>query len=153
MGLSPAVLNQLLVTDRPDASDGTITELTDEPTPFEFEFEVDSPTVTVGAAPSPKEVHLDPVFDDDLPEMQQPQPHRFRVRMLSESGATSHSGSPISPSPLSVTEMLRSRGDTPPINGNAQGTKDGDRRVVKRGLSDGVTAEYVFAGGYLTLSS
>lgn len=150
MGLSPAVLNRLLVTERPEAADGTITEVDDE-TPFEFEFEVDSPNAAVGAVPSPKEILLDPVFDDDdeLPEMHQPQPHTFRVRMLSESGAQ-HASSPGSPAPLNVTEMLRAR-DMSPATANGHGLRDAspggsDRRVVKRGINDGVTAEYVFAG-------
>lgn len=150
MGLSPAVLNKLLVADQPEASgtSGTITELHDEPAPFEFEFEVDSPRTTMGHVPSPKEVLLDPVFDEDeLPD--QHLPHRFRVRMRSDAGI-SPLESPSSPAPLSVTEMLRARGETPLTNGLARERKDsspsGSRRVVTRSLTDGVSAEYVFGG-------
>lgn len=153
MGLSPAVLNRLLVTDRPEASgSGQITDEDEEPSPFEFEFEVDSPQHNAGAAPSPKEVLLDPVFDDDdLPEVHHPHPHRFRVRLLSESTALQQqNGSPIAASPLSVSEMLRSRGDTPPTARDHRREEvspaGSDRRVVKRGLGDAVTAEYVFSG-------
>lgn len=151
MGLSPAVLRQLLVTDAsagPSRRSTGEAEITDEPEMFEFEFEV-------GANSSPKEVLLDPVFDEE----DAPQPSRFRVRMLSESedsmpgpstGAAGsvHGGTPA---PLSVTEMLMSRSQDAPTGGRFMGSPmessmtrtESPSRVV---MGDGVTAHYVFTG-------
>lgn len=168
MGLSPAVLRQLLVTEsnadagpsRSSTSGGEAGEADhSESEHFQFEFDVDERT-------SPKEVLLDPVYDEDAVEdedLSHPHPHhpnhphRFRVRMLSEPESTRE---PVvgSPAPLSVSEMLWSRGDDRPASvartaspariGSPTGTVgtngSGRGRVVT--VADGVTAQYVFTG-------
>ncbi|CAK9781300.1 hypothetical protein CC85DRAFT_105615 [Cutaneotrichosporon oleaginosum] len=148
MGLSPAVLRQLLVTDASSgpgapgpsrsstaASDPT-SEPEFEPEFFEFEFDPAGPS-------SPKEVLLDPVFDGDDEET--PVTPRFRVRMLSESEGTSLG---TSPAPISVADLMlrseRGRASSPISMSPARvGSPSNLGRVVK---ADGVTAQYVLAG-------
>lgn len=110
MGLPPAVLNRLLVA-QPDNDTGESTPISED---FEFEFEID------GGA-SPKQVLVDPVVDD---------PHRFRLRMVSD--PPDESPESPSPRPIGVTEMLRTR---------SEGSES--RRVV---AGSNVTASYVLTG-------
>lgn len=152
MGLSPAVLRQLLVTETgagPSRSSTGDAETMSEPEVFEFEFDVDGNS-------SPKEVLLDPVYDG-VDEEETPQPYRFRVRMLSESEGSALPGSvgagsvvAGSPGPLSVSEMLRSRSQDRgrPIDDAMSSSparmESPSGRVVT--VADGVTAQYVLTG-------
>ncbi|GMK55653.1 hypothetical protein CspeluHIS016_0207090 [Cutaneotrichosporon spelunceum] len=146
MGLSPAVLRQLLVTDSGPSPSSNGTEPGSEPTsepepePFEFEFEHDGPS-------SPKEVQLDPVFDSDDDE-EAPVPTRFRVRVLSDSESIGSLGT--SATPISVADLMmrgeRGRSSSPrsiSVSSSRMESPTGTGRVV---TTDGVTAQYVFTG-------
>lgn len=142
MGLSPAVLRQLLVTDTasapgPSRSSTGLSDPTSEPDLFEFEFDPAGPS-------SPREVQLDPVFDGDDEETAAPP--RLRVRMLSESEGAGSLGT--SPAPISVADLMmrgeRGRSSSPISHSPARmESPSGMGRVVK---ADDVTAQYVFTG-------
>ncbi|BEJ15724.1 hypothetical protein CspHIS471_0503290 [Cutaneotrichosporon sp. HIS471] len=144
MGLSPAILRQLLVTDSGPGPSRSSTAASDraseaEAELFEFEFDPDGPS-------SPKEVQLDPVFDSDDEET--PVPTRFRVRVLSDSEGAGSLGT--SPAPISVADLMmrdgRGRSSSPmsmSMPSSRMESPSGVGRVVK---AEGVTAQYLFTG-------
>lgn len=175
MGLAPTVLHRLLVTENGNAKAGEsqITEIADttpqseEDSVFEFEFDVD-PNAAPQPSVSPKEVLVDPVFDDDAesiaPSVHESNQHhhRFRVRLRSDvnGGVPDANGfdrgtspnpemSGSLPRPVSVTEMLRTRseGIGAPLAQVRSRSPAPSGVVVRAGTDQGnVTAEYVLAG-------
>lgn len=179
MGLPPEVLHKLLVTEQggapaaaaaapgPSAAAApaaTIQELDDPDDMFEFEFESTSLSPEVGKPHkhSPKEVLLDPVFDEDGDDEEEAAgslghhhaggslaPRKFRLRLVSDAeGAAGGTPGTTPPArPMSVTGMLRTMSDSDSVR-----TADLERvaspashhRVIKR--AEGVKAEYVLAG-------
>ncbi|AAW44448.1 conserved hypothetical protein [Cryptococcus deneoformans JEC21] len=163
MGLSPDILNKLLVADnhsvvsdrRNSNSSGTPEN---ELIEFEFESEEGSPSVfRSGRLPlhhEPQEVLVDPVLDDDrylsTDNLHHPHPHKFRLRLLSEA---SQDAEPCSMADLPTAQNLSqvtSAYQNGPLNGRrgSEGSHK-NRRVVKRAVSvghGGIKAEYVVTG-------
>lgn len=134
MGLSPDVLNRLLVTDArtPAGSEGTTPEPTSrsdgererEPE-FEFEFE------------DPGELGADAAAQPELRIEELESEHRYRVRLRGrEDSPARPPGSAGSPAPISVSDLMMQR--TP----SATSSVDHRPRTVRRG----VTAEYILDG-------
>ncbi|KAL1407748.1 hypothetical protein Q8F55_007182 [Vanrija albida] len=172
MGLPPEVLHKLLVTEQGAAAatvagapaqpaapaPAAIQELDDNDDMFEFEFESTSLSPEVGKTHkhSPKEVLLDPVFDDDgedeeevagsVPNGGSLAPRKFRLRLVSDADGGGLGTTPPA-RPMSVTGMLRtmSESDTriPTFNDEAAASPP-THRIIKR--AEGVKAEYVLAG-------
>jgi len=147
--------------------------MSEEDDVFEFEFEVPESAVAAAPSASPKEVVVDPVFEEDeardgvgtgpssssLPaSLGKEHTHRFRLRTVTP---PTHDGE--SPRPLGVTEMLRTRSGSgyasppvpilPPSSHERTASPAGNgtpesRLIVHRAGTDNasVTAEYVLAG-------
>lgn len=136
MGLSPDVLNRLLVTDArtPAGSEGATPEPASrsdnererEP---EFEFEFEEPgELGAGAAPHQPELRVEELESE----------HRYRVRLRGreDSPARRPGSAGTSPAPISVSDLMMQR--TP----SAASSTDLRPRHVRRG----VTAEYILDG-------
>jgi hypothetical protein len=171
MGLSPDVLNKLLVTDTQPApgsghveeeSSGNERDHDDEGDILEFEFE--SPESSPPSmkrrssvpAKEPLEVIVDPVRTEDsfAGPSSLPNHHKtFRLRLLSESQAEKPAMTPVM-KPMGVMDMIKSRTEPKRRASESQAQSRSPekerrgRRVVRRAVADqgGVKAEYVLVG-------
>ncbi|XAO25906.1 hypothetical protein I312_104739 [Cryptococcus bacillisporus CA1280] len=162
MGLSPDILNKLLVVDDHslilDGRDSNSRETSeDELIEFEFESQEGSPSVfRYGHIPlhhQPQEVLVDPVLEDSgYPgtDNLHPHPHKFRLRLLSE---TSQATGPCSVKDL-ITAQSPSQCASSYQDGRLSERRGSEgshrsRRVVKRAVGighGGIKAEYVVTG-------
>lgn len=137
MGLSPEVLNRLLVTDRtPGGSGGTTPEVAsrssgerDREPEFEFEFEDPSEFPADGAAILQPEVFVEELEDEN----------RYRVRLRGREDSPARrpgSAAGTSPAPISVSDLMMQR------TASATSSIETKPRLVRRG----VKAEYILDG-------
>ncbi|OWZ36789.1 hypothetical protein C356_04686 [Cryptococcus neoformans c45] len=163
MGLSPDILNKLLVADnhsllldRPHGNSSETPE--DELIEFEFESEEGVPsTFQLGYLPlrhEPQEVLVDPVLEDDghlsTDNLHHPHPRKFRLRLLSE---TFQAVEPCNVTSLTTANSLSQatsayQDDRISERRGSEGSHR-SRRVVKRAVSvghGGIKAEYVVTG-------
>lgn len=162
MGLSPDILNKLLVVDDHslilDGGDSNSRETPeDELIEFEFESEEGSPSVfRYGHIPlhhQPQEVLVDPVRDDGgYPgtDNLHPHPHKFRLRLLSETSQVT--------GPCSVRDLITAQSPSQCASSyqderlsSRRGSEGShrSRRIVKRAVGighGGIKAEYVVTG-------
>lgn len=162
MGLSPDILNKLLVVDDHslvlDERDSNSRETPeDELIEFEFESEEGSPSVFryshIPLHHQPQEVLFDPVLEDGRypgTDNLHPHPHKFRLRLLSETS--------LATGPCSVRDLITAQSPSQCASSYQDGRlserrgSEGShrsRRVVKRAVGighGGIKAEYVVTG-------